>query len=143
VLDAVLVRLSFAAGTVGAAVVSAERGWGVLNNLGWPGWVEAALAVVAPDLVLYLQHVMFHAIPAFWRFHMMHHADLDCDVTTGVRFHPVEVVISTGIKLTAVVVAGASPAAVLILRFCSMARRCSITATCACHRRLIASCAGS
>jgi sterol desaturase/sphingolipid hydroxylase (fatty acid hydroxylase superfamily) len=114
VLDAVLVRLSFAAGTVGAAVVSAERGWGVLNNLGWPGWVEAALAVVAPDLVLYLQHVMFHAIPAFWRFHMMHHADLDCDVTTGVRFHPVEVVISTGIKLTAVVVAGASPAAVLI-----------------------------
>lgn len=69
--------------------------------------------MVALDLVLYLQHVVFHAVPVFWRFHMMHHADLDVDVTTGARFHPVEVIISLFIKLGAVVLLGASPAAVL------------------------------
>jgi sterol desaturase/sphingolipid hydroxylase (fatty acid hydroxylase superfamily) len=113
VLDTILVRALFAAGAVGAAVLAAERGWGLLNGLSWPFWLEWILAVIALDFVLYLQHVMFHAVPLLWRFHMMHHSDLDCDVTTGVRFHPVEVLPSMFIKLGAVVLLGASALAVV------------------------------
>jgi sterol desaturase/sphingolipid hydroxylase (fatty acid hydroxylase superfamily) len=113
-LDSVIVRLLFAGGAVGAALVAAERDWGALNHLNWPLWVEFVLSVVILDFVLYVQHVMFHAVPLFWRFHMMHHADLDCDVTTGLRFHPVEVVFSMLIKLGAVVLIGAAPTAVLV-----------------------------
>jgi sterol desaturase/sphingolipid hydroxylase (fatty acid hydroxylase superfamily) len=114
VLNTLVVRMLFASGAMGAALVAANQGWGVLNHLGLPGWLEGLLAVAALDLVLYLQHVMFHAVPIFWRFHMMHHADLDVDVTTGARFHPVEVVLSMVIKLGAVVVIGAASAAVLV-----------------------------
>jgi sterol desaturase/sphingolipid hydroxylase (fatty acid hydroxylase superfamily) len=113
VLDTVFVRVLFAAGALGVAVVATDHRWGVLNHVGWPSWLEGLLAVVVLDFVLYLQHVMFHAIPLFWRFHMMHHADLDCDVTTGVRFHPVEVVLSMVIKLSAIILLGASVTAVL------------------------------
>lgn len=113
VLDSVVVRMLFAVSAVGAAILATDRNWGVLNHLSWPLWLEMVLAIVALDFVLYLQHVMFHAVPLFWRFHMMHHADLDCDVTTGLRFHPVEVVLSMVIKLAAVVVLGAAPLAVL------------------------------
>lgn len=112
-IDSVVVRLLFSSGAVGIALLAAERNWGVLNQVDWPLWFEMVLAVVALDFVLYLQHVVFHAVPLFWRFHMMHHADLDCDVTTGLRFHPVEVVLSMVIKVTAVVVLGVSPLAVL------------------------------
>lgn len=112
-LDTVVLRALFAAGAIGAAIAASERGLGLLNAVGWPLWLEAVLAVIALDLVLYLQHVMFHAVPALWRFHMVHHADLDCDVTTGVRFHPVEVILSMLIKLAAIAVFGPSPAAVL------------------------------
>jgi sterol desaturase/sphingolipid hydroxylase (fatty acid hydroxylase superfamily) len=111
-LNTFVLRFIFASGAIGVASVAAERGWGLFNNLGWPIWLEVLLAVVALDFVLYLQHVMFHAVPAFWRFHMMHHADLDMDVTTGARFHPVEVTLSMAIKLAAVAVIGPAPAAV-------------------------------
>ena len=114
VLDSVIVRLLFVAGAVGMAMLAADRNWGILNQLAWPIWLKILLALITLDFVLYLQHVMFHAIPLFWRFHMMHHADLDCDVTTGVRFHPVEVVLSTVIKLGTVALLGASPIAVLV-----------------------------
>lgn len=113
VLNTLIVRMLFAGGAMGMALLAADQGWGLLNRLSLPAWFGGLLAVMALDFVLYLQHVMFHAVPAFWRFHMMHHADLDCDVTTGARFHPVEVVLSTLIKLAAVVLLGASPAAVL------------------------------
>lgn len=113
VLDSVIVRLLFSAGAVGVALLATERNWGVLNQVNWPLWFEIVLAVVALDFVLYLQHVLFHSVPFFWRFHMMHHSDLDCDVTTGLRFHPVEVVLSMVIKVTAVVVLGVSPLAIL------------------------------
>ena len=112
-LDTLVVRVLFAAGAVGMALSAAEQGWGLLNRLDWPLWMELALALVALDLALYLQHVMFHAAPLLWRFHMMHHADLDVDVTTGARFHPVEVVLSMLIKLAAVAVIGPPPAAVV------------------------------
>lgn len=85
-----VVRLVFGTGAVGTAIVVTEHGWGLLNRVSWPLWFEAVLVVVL-DFIPYLQPVIFHAVPVFWRFHMMHHADLDCDVTTGVRFHPVEV----------------------------------------------------
>lgn len=113
-LDSVIVRIVFAAGAVGAALQAADRGWGVLNHMNWPLWLEFAVAIVVLDFILYLQHVLFHAVPLFWRVHMMHHADLDCDVTTGLRFHPLEVLLSMMIKLIAVVLLGAMPSAVLI-----------------------------
>src|ERR1041385_2294231 len=114
VLDAIIVRLLFAAGAVGAALLAAEKTWGLLNYLAWPMWIETGLAVIALDFTLYLQHVMFHAVPVLWRLHMMHHADLDVDVTTGVRFHPVEVALSMLIKIAVVIVLGAPAMGVLI-----------------------------
>ena len=114
VLDTMVVRLLFAGAAVGAAILAGEKGWGVLNVLDWPAWLAVVAAVVLLDVVLYLQHVMFHAVPVLWRLHMVHHADLDVDVTTGVRFHPIEVVLSMVIKLAAVVLIGASPWAVLV-----------------------------
>jgi sterol desaturase/sphingolipid hydroxylase (fatty acid hydroxylase superfamily) len=114
IMDSVIIRLLFAAGAVGLAMLATERNWGILHQLTWPVWLEILLAVIVLDFTLYLQHVLFHAVPLFWRFHMMHHADLDCDVTTGVRFHPVEVVLSMSIKLGIVVLLGAPPVAVLV-----------------------------
>ena len=113
-LDTMVVRVFFAAGAVGGAMMAAEEGWGLLNQVRWPAWIEIMSAVIALDLALYLQHVLFHAVPVLWRLHMMHHTDLDFDVTTGVRFHPMEVALSMLIKLAVVVLIGASPLAVLI-----------------------------
>ena len=79
-----------------------------------PFWLALPLSVMRLDLAIYLQHVMFHAVPAFWRLHRMHHADLDFDVTTGARFHPIEILISMGIKLALVLALGPPAVAVLI-----------------------------
>lgn len=87
---------------------------GVLNLLEWPIGVAVVVAVVILDFAIYLQHVVFHAVPLLWRLHRMHHADLDVDVTTGARFHPIEVTLSMVIKLAVVVLIGAPPWAVLI-----------------------------
>lgn len=114
VLNTITARLLFSTTAVGAAVVAAQNQWGVLNLLDWPNWMRVVAALVAMDFALYLQHVVFHAVPMLWRLHMMHHADLDVDVTTGARFHPVEIVISMLIKLVAIAVTGAPPVAVLI-----------------------------
>jgi sterol desaturase/sphingolipid hydroxylase (fatty acid hydroxylase superfamily) len=114
ILNTAIVRLLLAGGVVGVAEMTGERGWGLLNQVGWPEWLEVLLAVLALDLIVYAQHQVFHYVPILWRFHMMHHSDLDFDVSTGVRFHPVEIVISLGIKVAAVVALGASPAAVLV-----------------------------
>jgi sterol desaturase/sphingolipid hydroxylase (fatty acid hydroxylase superfamily) len=113
-LNTGLVRLIFPAATVGLALVAEARGWGLLNAVALPSWVKVAAAVVALDLVIYLQHVMFHAVPALWRLHRMHHADLDIDVTTGARFHPIEILLSMVIKLATVAALGAPALAVLI-----------------------------
>jgi sterol desaturase/sphingolipid hydroxylase (fatty acid hydroxylase superfamily) len=113
-LDAVVLRLTLPAGAIGAAALAEARGWGLLNTLALPAWQKIVLAVVALDLVIYLQHVMFHAVPVLWRLHRMHHADLDFDVTTGVRFHPIEILLSMVVKIAAVAALGAPLAAVLI-----------------------------
>jgi sterol desaturase/sphingolipid hydroxylase (fatty acid hydroxylase superfamily) len=113
-IDTILVRLSFPVPAVGLAVVAEERGWGLLNSVDVPVWLTVVVSVLALDLAIYLQHVMFHAVPAFWRLHRMHHADLEFDVTTGLRFHPVEILLSMGIKLAVVAVLGPPAVAVLV-----------------------------
>ena len=113
-LNTVLLRLIFPAAAVGLALVATQRGWGVMNQIDLPAWLEIVCAVVVLDFVIYLQHVMFHAVPLFWRLHRVHHADLDFDVTTGARFHPIEILLSMVIKLATVTVLGPSAVAVLI-----------------------------
>jgi len=99
---------------IGMAVLAIERGWGLMNNVTMPFWTEVLIAVIILDLIIYLQHVLFHTLPVLWRLHMMHHADLDIDVTTGLRFHPLEITISLGIKLAAVALLGPPVMAVLV-----------------------------
>ena len=113
ILDAVLVRLVFLITAVGLALVAEARGWGLFYVLDLPTWVSVPLAVMALDLAVYLQHVLFHAVPTLWRLHRMHHADLELDVTTGTRFHPIEIILSMGIKLGAVAAMGVPAVAVL------------------------------
>jgi len=113
-LGTTAVRLLFGAAAVGTALYAQDRGWGLFGELDWPYGLELALTVVLLDLTVYMQHVMFHAVPLFWRLHMMHHADLDLDVTSGTRFHPVEYVLSMGIKMAMVALLGPPVAAVVV-----------------------------
>ncbi len=114
VLDTVLLRLIFPLAGVGLAAFCAKNGWGILNHFQVPFWVAVPLAVIALDFVIWLQHVMVHAVPLLWRLHRVHHADLDYDVTTGARFHPLEIVLSMLIKLATIVVLGPPVVAVVI-----------------------------
>lgn len=114
-INTLLVRSLAALGAVGIAITAAERGWGLFNNVALPAWAAALLSFVLLDLAIYLQHVMFHAVPVLWRLHRVHHADLDVDVTTGLRFHTVEILLSLGIKAAAIVLFG--PPAVAVLAF--------------------------
>ena len=107
VVDTLAVRFLVPLGAVGVAVLAAQRGWGLFNNVALPGWLAVLLSVVALDLAIYLQHLMFHAVPLLWRLHMVHHADLDFDATTGVRFHTLEILLSLLIKMGVVVLLGA------------------------------------
>jgi sterol desaturase/sphingolipid hydroxylase (fatty acid hydroxylase superfamily) len=109
-----LVRLVFPAAAVGIAFAVEAHGWGLLNVVHLPDWLSVVAAVVVLDLALYAQHVAFHKVPVLWRLHRMHHADLELDVTTGLRFHPVEVLLSMVIKGGVIALSGASPLAVLI-----------------------------
>ena len=112
-VDTLLLRLLSAASAVGTALAVEARGWGVFNRLFWPVWCEGVVAVVILDFAIYLQHVLFHAVPLLWRFHRVHHSDRDFDVTTGVRFHPVEVLLSLLYKMAIVAVLGLPAVAVL------------------------------
>jgi sterol desaturase/sphingolipid hydroxylase (fatty acid hydroxylase superfamily) len=113
-LDTLIVRLAFPTAAVGVALVAESLGWGLLPVLGAPLWFDVIVAVVLLDLAIYLQHVLFHAVPVLWRLHRMHHADLEVDVTTGTRFHPIEILLSLAIKLGVVAALGAPALAVLI-----------------------------
>ncbi len=114
VLNTLLLRLLFPAAAVGAALLAERGGWGLFNYYNLPFWAAALATIVLLDLVIYLQHVLFHAAPLLWRLHRMHHTDLDYDLTTGARFHPVEIILSMLIKLAFVAALGAPPAAVVI-----------------------------
>ncbi len=113
VVDTIVLRILFPTAAVGFAILAEERGWGLLNTIALPAWVEVVIAVVVLDLVIYLQHVLFHSVPLLSRLHRMHHADLDFDVTTGLRFHPIEIVLSLVIKATVVAALGAPALGVL------------------------------
>jgi sterol desaturase/sphingolipid hydroxylase (fatty acid hydroxylase superfamily) len=113
-LNPLSVRLVFPVLPIGIALLAEERHWGLLNNVDLPYWLKVAIAVIILDFSIYLQHVLHHAIPLLWRLHMVHHADLDFDVTTGMRFHPIEILLSMGIKLMAVAALGSPALAVLI-----------------------------
>jgi sterol desaturase/sphingolipid hydroxylase (fatty acid hydroxylase superfamily) len=99
---------------VGVALAAEARGWGLLHQPGIPAWAAFAAGVVLLDLAIYLQHVMFHAVPALWRLHRMHHADLDVDFTTGARFHPIEIVLSMLIKFAVIAALGVPAVAVVL-----------------------------
>jgi len=113
-VDALLVRVLLPITAVGLALVAEAHGFGLFNIIALPAWASIVLSVILLDLAIYLQHVLFHAVPALWRLHRMHHADLEFDVTTGLRFHPIEILLSTGIKLAVVATFGTPAAAVLI-----------------------------
>ena len=114
VLNTLLLRLVTPMAAVGLALIAAENGWGLLNVVSAPLWLALPLSILLFDLAIYLQHVMFHAVPILWRLHRMHHADLDFDVTTGARFHPIEILLSMAIKLALVLALGPPAIAVLI-----------------------------
>ncbi len=114
VLNTLLARLMFPVAAVGLAVIAANTQWGLLYLVDWPLWLEVGIAVALLDFAIYLQHVMFHAVPVLWRLHRMHHTDQDYDVTTGARFHPIEIILSMGIKLAVVAFLGAPPVAVIL-----------------------------
>ncbi|WP_028316620.1 sterol desaturase family protein [Desulfatibacillum aliphaticivorans] len=107
------VRYLFSAGATGFAILAQEKGWGVLALIEAPYWLKVLGAFLVLDFAIYMQHMVFHHLPLFWRLHMMHHADLDIDLTTGARFHPVEILLSMGIKIGVIFLIGAPVLAVL------------------------------
>ncbi|RII27865.1 MAG: fatty acid hydroxylase [Geobacter sp.] len=112
-IDTAVVRLLFPPLPLGIAFIAGQRNWGLLNTLDIPPVASFIAGVVMLDFVIYLQHVLFHKMPLLWRIHRMHHTDLDLDVTSGNRFHPLEIVISVGIKMGAIILTGAPALSVL------------------------------
>ena len=112
-VDALVLRALFPVALAGVAAVAQERGWGLFAHLAAPSWLAGLVSIVALDFVIFAQHVAFHRIPALWRLHRMHHADLDYDLTTALRFHPFELAISFVLKSATVVALGVPPWAAL------------------------------
>ena len=109
-----ILRVLFPAAAVGVAVTASENQWGLFNQIDVPVWFAVLASVVIMDFVIYLQHVMVHAVPALWRLHRVHHADLDYDVTTGARFHTIEIILSMLIKFATIILLGPPIVAVII-----------------------------
>ena len=113
-LNSIVLRLLFPAAAVGVAAFAKEQGWGLLHYFQMPFVLATVLSVIAMDFIIYLQHVLVHAVPTLWRIHRVHHADLDYDLTTGARFHPLEIILSMLIKFATIVVLGPPIIAVII-----------------------------
>ena len=113
VVDVMVLRIIAPGAAIAVALTAESKGWGLLSAVEAPRWLEIVGAVLLLDLAIYFQHVTFHAVPALWRLHRVHHSDLEFDVTTGTRFHPVEILLSTGFKCAAVAAIGAPALAVL------------------------------
>ncbi len=113
-IGTLLVRLLFPVVATGFAILAQAKGWGLFNTIATPDWLAFVISFLILDCAIYLQHVMFHAVPVFWRVHRVHHADLDFDITTGIRFHPVEILLSMVIKLGVVAILGPPVLAVLV-----------------------------
>lgn len=114
VISSVLIRFILPTAAVGVALHVEQDNLGFLNHYDLPFLLQFVLAFVLMDLAIYFQHVMFHALPLFWRFHRVHHSDLDCDITTGLRFHPFEIVISIVFKFLVIISVGVPVIAVVI-----------------------------
>lgn len=114
VVYTLLVRLLVPTTVVAVALAATQRGWGLWTALHAPMWLAVPGSIVLLDMAIYLQHVLFHAVPVLWRLHRMHHADLELDVSSGARFHPLEILLSLGIKLAVVAALGAPAVAVLV-----------------------------
>jgi sterol desaturase/sphingolipid hydroxylase (fatty acid hydroxylase superfamily) len=114
IFDVVAVRLTVGAAAYGAAVYAQAHGWGLFNSLDWPLWLEGLTAFLILDLAIYLQHVATHAVPVLWRLHKVHHTDLDVDASTGIRFHPGEIILSLVWKAALVAALGVSPWTVVV-----------------------------
>ncbi|MEO6226627.1 MAG: sterol desaturase family protein [Thermomonas sp.] len=113
-IDTVLARLLLPAGAVGAALWAQARGFGLLNQVAWPDWLEFGIALVLLDLAIYWQHRLLHAWPMLWRLHRVHHTDVTLDATSALRFHPLEILLSLAIKLVLAALLGVSPMAVMV-----------------------------
>ena len=126
----VMATLAVPVAAVAAAFFAKEHGIGVLNNVQWPGWVEVIISLLVLDLAIWFQHLVSHKVPLFWRLHQVHHTDRDIDVTTAVRFHPVEIALSMLWKIVVVIPLGASPLSVflfeVILNACAMFNHANI-----------------
>lgn len=117
VVNTFVVRVAFfflPALAVGFAVLMADQGIGLLNLIDLPFWLEVLIGVIVLDGIIWAQHLLMHHVPILWRLHKVHHADLDIDVTTALRFHPVEIVVSMALKLLAIALLGPAALAVLI-----------------------------
>nr|WP_269469567.1 sterol desaturase family protein [Vibrio diabolicus] len=113
-VNSLIVALVMPIAAFQAAIIAQEQQWGLFNLLSLPAWLNVLLAVILLDFVIYVQHVVFHYVKPLWKLHRMHHADLDIDVTTGARFHPIEIIISMGVKIATVFILGVSPVAVVV-----------------------------
>ena len=123
-LPAILGAVSVPLVAVAAAVLAGDWGWGLLNNVSWPAWLEVIVVLLVLDFAIWFQHLASHKVPLLWRLHRVHHADRDIDVTTALRFHPVEIALSMLYKVAWVLVLGPSELAVIlfeiILSCCAM-----------------------
>ncbi len=113
-LNTAILRLIFPAAALGMTALAETQGWGLLNYLQTPYWIAVIVSVIIMDAAIYFQHVLFHAVPILWRLHRVHHADLDLDVTTGSRFHPIEIILSLLIKFATIMILGPPIVAVVI-----------------------------
>ncbi len=117
IIDSITIRLMAAVlpvMAVTAAVDANAHGWGLLGLVAWPNWLEVILAILILDLVIWAQHLITHKIPFLWRLHQVHHADTDMDVTTAIRFHPIEIALSMLLKIVVIYALGPSAFAVIL-----------------------------
>jgi len=123
-INNLVLQLTFPFLAVGLGVFTVEKGWGLMQHWEGPFWLELLVGILLLDLLIYWQHIVFHRIPWLWRLHRVHHADLDLDVTTGIRFHTLEILISMGLKFGFIILVGAPPLTIfcfeLILMLSSM-----------------------
>lgn len=114
ITSTIIVRIVLPTAAISMAYLVEQQQWGLVNYFDFPFWVKVVVSFILLDLFIYLQHAMFHVLPLLWRFHRVHHSDLDCDVSTGLRFHPVEIVISVLLKMAAIMLLGAPVLAVIL-----------------------------
>ena len=117
ILDTITLRalaLALPLLAVGAAMDAEAQGWGLMNGLGWPSWLKVVATVLIFDFAIWFQHLITHKIPILWRIHRVHHADRDIDVTTAIRFHPVEIALSMLLKIGLVYLLGPSALGIIV-----------------------------